>query len=439
MKSLNTPKFLKEMDYLLFVSMALLIGIGIASIASAGVDAEGFRFSNEYAKQLLWAATGLLLLLLALAFDLSRIKDYMVFAYIGILIVLLYTRFAGRLVNGARAWIGVGEYGIQPAEFAKLITILYLAGYLDGSEHKGSLPRLLGSGIIVGLPVLLILSQPDFGSALVFFPILLTMLFVGNLDLRYTLFILLSMGGTFALMILPLAGKYFFAPGNMVELAYQRETILFLAAVFFFLVLGLALWGWFAFKKKYYFWLSYFFGVVDTSILLSYAAGKVLKEYQLMRLMVFLNPNVDPQGAGWNIIQAMTAIGSGGFFGKGYLQGTQSHARFIPQQSTDFIFSIIAEEWGFVGSFVLIALFCFFLLRILYLLGSTKDNYSRLVGAGLFGMFIFHFMINVGMAIGIMPITGIPLYFISYGGSSLWAAMIGVGFLLGISARRYRM
>ena len=439
MKRLQLPKFLKEIDYLLFISMSLLIGIGVASISSAGIDAEGFRFSNEYAKQVVWVATGFILLLLALVFDISRLRDYVVFAFAGILIVLVYTRFAGKLVNGARAWIGIGEYGIQPSEFAKLITILYLADYLDGSEHRSSMARLLGSGAIVGLPVLLILSQPDFGSALVFFPILLTMLFVGKLDLRYTLFFVLTIAATFVLMILPLAGKYFFPPGNIIELGFQRGNILLFGAIFFFLVLGLALWGWFAFKKRYYFWLSYFLGVFDASILLSFGAGKVLKEYQLMRLMVFLNPNIDPQGAGWNIIQAMTAIGSGGFLGKGYLQGTQSHSRFIPQQSTDFIFSIIAEEWGFIGSFTLILLFCFFLFRILHLLEATKDNYSKLVCAGLFGMFVFHFMINIGMAIGIMPITGIPLYFISYGGSSLWNAMIGVGFLLGISARRYRM
>jgi len=439
MRQFQLPKFLSDIDYsMLFISL-ILIGIGVLSIASAGIDADGLRFSNEYVKQLIWVATGALLALIAMGLDISRLKDYTLFAYAAIILILVYTRFAGRVVNGARSWIGIGEYGIQPSEFAKTITILFLARYLDASEQENNFKRLIVSGIIIGIPVLLILSQPDFGSALVFFPILLSMLYVGKLDTRYTLFIVLSVATTFILLILPLAGKYFFSPGNLIDIFYQRKLLLQLVVSFFILVLGLSTWGWISFKKKYYFWLAYVFSVLDVSIAISFVAHKVLKEFQIMRLMVFLNPNIDPQGAGWNIIQAVTAIGSGGAMGKGYLQGTQSHARFIPQQSTDFIFSIIAEEWGLLGGVIIIGLFGILLYRIVSLIETTKDRYSLLVCGGFFGMFFFHFMINVGMAIGIMPITGIPLYFISYGGSSLWAAMAAIGFLLGISARRYRM
>lgn len=439
MKQLQLPKFIADIDYSLLAVSTALIAIGILSIASAGIDAEGFRFSTEYIKQMIWAATGALLVLAAMTIDISRLKDYTFLAYLAVILILVYTRFAGRLVNGARSWIGIGEYGIQPSEFAKISTILFLARYLDASEQMSSFKRLIVSGAIIGIPVLLILSQPDFGSALVFFPILVAMLFMGKIDSRYTLFILLTVAMTFLLLILPLAGKYFFASGNLIDLFFQRTMLVNLIVAFFLLVLGLAAWGWVSFKKKYYFWLSYIFSILDLSIAISFVAHKVLKEYQIMRLMVFLNPNVDPQGAGWNIIQAVTAIGSGGIAGKGYMQGTQSHARFIPQQSTDFIFSIIAEEWGFIGGLILIVLFAALLYRIVSLIETTKDRYSMLVCSGFFGMFFFHFMINIGMAIGIMPITGIPLYFISYGGSSLWAAMTAVGFLLGISARRYRM
>lgn len=439
MRHFQMPKFFSDIDYyLLFTSLAL-IAIGILSIASAGVDAEGFRFSNEYIKQLIWAVTGILLAVIAMSLDISRLKDYFLFAYAAIMLVLVYTRIGGRVVNGARSWIGIGEYGIQPAEFAKIITILVLARYLNASEQHSDAKKLLFSSIIIGIPVLLILSQPDFGSALVFFPILISMLFVARLDKRYTLFFVLVVAFTFLFMILPLAGKYFFGPGNLVEVFYQNRTALNLVAGIFVLVLLLSSWGWVTFKKKYYFWLSYTFAIMGVSGVISTIASKLLKEYQIMRLMVFLNPNIDPQGAGWNIIQAVTAVGSGGLTGKGYMQGTQSHARFIPQQSTDFIFSIIAEEWGFLGSVFVIGLFCFFLYRIINLIETTKDRYSSLVCSGFFGMFFFHFALNVGMAIGIMPITGIPLYFISYGGSSLWAAMMATGFLLGISARRYRM
>lgn len=439
MKTIQVPKFLADMDYLILTCVFLLIGIGILSIASAGVDADGFRFSNEYLKQIIWAVSGFILMLIAVSLDISRLKDYFIFAYLFILLILIYTRLAGRVVNGARAWLGVGDYGIQPSEFAKIITILFLARYLDAAEMESSFKKLVVSSIIIGLPVLLILSQPDFGSALVFFPILIAMLFMADVDKRYVYFILGTLVTTFILLVMPLAGSYFFPKGNPVELLYQRKMVLNVITGFSILVLALSAYGWLKFKKRYYFWISYFFSIFNVSILISFVAQKVLREYQIMRLMVFLNPRVDPQGAGWNILQSITAIGSGGFSGKGYLQGTQSHSRFIPQQSTDFIFSIIAEEWGFLGSLALVGLFCLLFYRIVLLIETTKDRYSALVASGIFGMLVFHFIINVGMAIGIMPITGIPLYFISYGGSSLWAAMTAVGFLLGISARRYRM
>ncbi len=439
MRHFQLPKFISDLDYSILILSLLLSAVGVASIYSAGIDSDGVRFSNEYSKQIIWAVSGLVIMIAAMALDISRLKDYTLFAYVAVLLLLLYTRFAGRVVNGARSWIGIGEYGIQPAEFAKIITVLFLARYLDASEQSSSFKRLVVSSIIIGIPVLLILSQPDFGSALVFFPILIVMMLVGGIDRRYILFILLSIGCTFLFLMLPLAGKYFFPDGNILDLFFQRPRYVFMVSGLFFIALALSLWGWLVFKKEYYFWLSYAFSILDLSILLAYAGHKVLKEYQIMRLMVFLNPNVDPQGAGWNIIQSVTAIGSGGFAGKGFLQGTQSHARFIPQQSTDFIFSIIAEEWGFIGGLIIIALFFLLLYRMLGLVSSTKDKYSMLVCSGIFGMFSFHFMINVGMAIGIMPITGIPLYFISYGGSSLWSAFLAVGFLLGISSRRYRM
>ena len=170
----------------------------------------------------------------------------------------------------------------------------------------------------------------------------------------------------------------------------------------------------------------------------SYFLRNFLKDYQITRLIVFMNPGIDPQGAGWNVIQSMTAVGSGGLFGKGWLMGTQSHYRFLPQQSTDFIFSIIAEEWGFAGSLLVLALFSVLLARGYLILLSARDRYAALVSAGVVAMIGFHVFINIGMAMGIMPITGIPLFFLSYGGSSLWTALIGVGLLLNIHIRRYR-
>jgi rod shape determining protein RodA len=170
----------------------------------------------------------------------------------------------------------------------------------------------------------------------------------------------------------------------------------------------------------------------------AYAARRVLQEYQIMRLIVFMDPYVDPRGAGWNIIQSVTAVGSGGAFGKGFLQGTHSHYQYLPQQSTDFIFSILAEEWGFLGGVTIFALFILILGRGVYILAQAKDRFAASLAAGVVSMFFFHFVINVGMAIGVMPITGIPLFFLSYGGSSLWTGMMGVGVLMSIYTHRYK-
>jgi rod shape determining protein RodA len=156
-----------------------------------------------------------------------------------------------------------------------------------------------------------------------------------------------------------------------------------------------------------------------------------------MRLIVFLDPYIDPKGSGWNIIQSITAIGSGGFWGKGYLQGTQSHYRFLPQQSTDFIFSIFSEEMGFIGGVLLFSLFLLIVLRLLNIMKTTSDPFGAYIVAGFSGMLVFHFLINVGMTMGIMPITGIPLIFLSYGGSSLLSALIGIGISLSIYVRRF--
>ncbi|MBQ3824700.1 MAG: rod shape-determining protein RodA, partial [Spirochaetaceae bacterium] len=190
------------------------------------------------------------------------------------------------------------------------------------------------------------------------------------------------------------------------------------------------------FRNRYYTWISTIFGIIVFSLVASVAMGKVLKPYQVSRLIVFMDPSVDPRGAGWNIIQSKIAIGSGNLFGQGFLRGSQSHLQFLPEQSTDFIFSILSEELGFAGCCLVFALYFLILMRILYIIRSTTNNYGYYISAGILGMLFFHFIVNVGMVMGIMPITGIPLLFLSYGGSSLWTAMICIGLLISISTRR---
>jgi rod shape determining protein RodA len=204
------------------------------------------------------------------------------------------------------------------------------------------------------------------------------------------------------------------------------------------LIMAIALFGFLRFKKRYFYWIVYSAAIFILSLGASFGAHRVLKDYQIMRLIVFLDPNVDPRGSGWNIIQSITAIGSGGLLGKGYLQGTQSHYRFLPQQSTDFIFSIFSEEWGLLGGMLVFILFLIICLRLIRIMRTTSDTYGSYIVAGLSAMYAFHFLINVGMAMGIMPITGIPLLFMSYGGSALTSAMTGIGFAMSIYRKRFQ-
>jgi rod shape determining protein RodA len=263
------------------------------------------------------------------------------------------------------------------------------------------------------------------------------MTFIAGVSIRYLLFLVATISLSGVLMVLPLWQRYIKqnALPSLGILANSRFIQSVMVALGFIAVF--ALFGFFLYKKRYFFWILYGTMVVILSLGLSFIGRRVLKDYQIMRLIVFLDPNIDPQGAGWNIIQSITAIGSGGLMGKGYLQGTQSHYRFLPQQSTDFIFSIFTEEWGLLGGLLVFALFLLICLRLLRIIKITADSFGAYIAAGLAGVYIFHFLINVGMTMGIMPITGIPLLFMSYGGSSVISAMTGIGLCLSIYVRRY--
>lgn len=437
MKFQNFKRLFGDIDYYLLFSCFLLCTLGIIAIYSSGIDAEGAIISNEYLKQILWFGIGIFLLIAAALFDFSRYKDIVWVFFAFAILLLIITLLAGRVVNGARSWLGIGGIGIQPAEFTKVATVLMLARYLESAEFDSSFKKLLITGIIMIIPLALILAQPDFGSALVFVPAALVMLTLADVDFRYILFGVLSIFGVFLFLSLPLYASNHPNPENIIYTAITHENVLIAILIFVLVISIISGIGWLKFKKRYYYWFSYSMAILAISMIGAVAAHSILKPYQIMRLLVFIDPSIDPKGSGWNILQSITAIGSGGFLGKGFLQGTHSHARYIPQQSTDFIFSIIAEEFGFIGCTVLFILYGILFFRCVFLIETCKDRFSQLVIGGLLGIFAFHFMINIGMAMGIMPVTGIPLYFVSYGGSSLWTGLISIGILTGISARRY--
>ncbi len=430
---------LASFDLVLAGAAVALIAIGILFIYSSGINANGVQVSSEYLRQVVWALSGIVLMVIFAMLSYTTLRTLSLYIYGVGLFLLLLTLVAGRTVNGARSWLGFQVIGIQPAEFVKIATILFLATYFTGIGNGiRELPRFLLGLVIVLIPIALIVLQPDMGEALAFFPIFLLMALVAGAQPRHVVFILFAGVLAFVLASIPTlharsgaSGVSFF--GLLSDTEIMRYLLLAAAVVS-----GLALLGWRSFRQRYFFWLAWAGGVLVAAGLMSAALRMVLKDYQIMRLVIFVNPQIDPQGAGWNIIQSVTAIGSGGLHGKGWLHGTQSHYQFLPQQSTDFIFSILAEEWGFLGALLVFALFLAIFLRGISIVWASREDYAMLTGTGILSMIFFHVLVNVGMAMGIMPVTGIPLMFLSYGGSSLWTGMIGVGILMNISRRRLR-
>lgn len=423
----------------MIAAVIILVIIGTLFIYSSGITSTGELVSREYQKQIIWAVSALIIMLLAATVDIKRVSDHFPLIYALSVGLLIYTRVFGKVVNGAKSWIGIiGDYGIQPSELMKITTALFLARYLDTSSHEpSSFKRFTFSFAIIALPMALILVQPDFGTALVFIPLYLFMAYAGRINKRYLLFFILT--GTLAIIltIMPLWQKLLVAKPSLVLRIFYDVPYVYYTIAIFFAVMVFSFFGFKLFKKKYYYWTIYVALIFFLSLIASVAGHLFLKDYQIMRLVVFLDPSIDPLGSGWNILQSITAIGSGGISGKGFLAGTQSHYRYLPQQSTDFIFSIIAEELGFIGGLVIFALFFYILIK-LSLLIRTQNNITRAsFVSGIFGIIFFHFVINAGMAMGIMPITGIPLLFLSYGGSSLWAISLGLGLCLGIGARKF--
>ena len=433
------PRDLLGIDYFLLFSTLILTVTGILFIYSSGINAEGELVSTEYIRQTIWAAAGFVLIWGLSAVDYRRFRDLSPYLYIGILLVLIYTMFFGRYVQGARRGIGVGIFGFQPSEFAKIITIIFLARFLDSTKRDGSnLVRFIFACAIVFVPMGLILLQPDLGTALVFFPILLVMLYISGFSARYVLFLVFMIAATIVLTLLPYWEQFILKnPRQFFSILYNFRFIGLCSLVIAF-ILGIAVLGYRMYEKRYFYWISYTMMILLFSLYASYAAHRILKEYQIMRLIVFLDPGIDPRGAGWNIIQSMTAIGSGHLWGKGFLQGTHSHYRYLPEQSTDFIFSIFGEEFGFLGSLFIFGMFLLISVRMIKIMKSTVDTFGIYIVAGLLGMYVFHFLVNVGMTMGIMPITGIPLYFMSYGGSALITAMAGIGLAMSVYIRRFR-
>jgi rod shape determining protein RodA len=306
--------------------------IGILFIYSSGINSSGELVSNEYIKQIVWASAGLAAALVLSMVNYRRLYNFSPYLYLIVLIPLVYTMIFGRMAHSTR-WLRIGIFGIQVSELAKYTTIIFLARYLsDTGKSNNSFVRFIVSCLIVLVPMGIILIQPDLGTSLVFIPILLTMVFMAGIPLRYVLFSVSCIVVTGILTVLPLWQTHILRRSVPIMGMLTNLRLIIIVIIALSIIMGIALFGYLKFRKRYFFWMLFTAAILVFSLGASYGTRMMLKNYQLMRLIIFLDPNIEPRGAGWNIIQSVTAIGAGGLTGQGYLQGTQSHYRYLPEQ-----------------------------------------------------------------------------------------------------------
>lgn len=432
-------KIFTMFDYFLILLVSLLILFGILFIYSSNINSNGVLVSNEHSKQIIWAVVSFIVMIIFTIMDYRRFENMSRFLYalaIFLLIIVLIPKI-GIKVKGARSWLGIGSIRFQPAEICKILFTLYLAQYLDNSRDEQPLKRFIIATVIMGVPVGLILLQSDLGSATVYIPVYLVMCLFAGIPIKMIVYVL-SLGLlSIFYSCLPLWNIHIAKnPVKIISLlTITKYRVILIFASGLITLIGVIVRKYFH-GPKWAYWVTYVFSIISISLIASYILSKVLKDHQIWRLIIFMDPSVSPDKYGWNIIQSKIAIGAGGLFGKSYLHGTQSHGRFLPEQSTDFIFSILSEEWGFFGGILVFLIYTVILLRILYIIKHTNSNYGVYVASGILSIFAYHFFINIGTVMGITPVIGIPMFFMSYGGSSLLTGMICIGIIQSINCRR---
>ncbi|HER08194.1 MAG TPA: rod shape-determining protein RodA [Bacteroides sp.] len=464
-----------NIDWISIILCLVIIGFGWMNIYSANILEDGagsFDMSQRYGKQLIWIGASLILAVLVFILD---AKFYIYFAYVlyGIIIlVLIGVLLFGREINGAKSWFVIGGFQIQPSEFAKPFTALALAGLM--TSHNFSLKKftgLLQTGLIILLPAVLILLQPDLGSTVVYFSFIfvlfregfsanmmimlagLILLFFATLMIQQPLILLIITGvsllaylGTArslkkTVILAVTAGALFGILYAVNKYLLDARFSLFMTGLATVVPIGLLLTV-IVIRSREIRYLKILAGMCIAILFVvsvDYGMHRILKPHQQQRIYVTLGLEDDPQGVGYNVNQSKIAIGSGGFTGKGYLNGTQTKLHFVPEQSTDFIFCTVGEEWGFLGTTFVILLYVGLLLRMIVLAERQRTTFSRIFGYGFIAVLFTHFLINIGMTIGLLPVIGIPLPFFSYGGSSLWAFTIFLCIFLRLDANRLEL
>lgn len=402
----------------LYVVLVFIGWINLYSASKTETHFEIFDFSALYGKQLIWISFSLILIVIILFLETKFYIQFASIFYLISILSLLGLFVFGKHVNGATSWYGIGNFSLQPTEFTKAAVALGVAKLLEDKQFDLKLiSNQLKAILILLIPAILIILQPDPGSALVY----LTFFFVYYREGLPKSYIVIS-------LLLLFTSIFIIKFGFM-----SIEIIALLLFILFMLYMHK--------YKKYFFrkyWIQYIGFYLATSIFIfgTFYLYEKLPQRHIDRINLTLNIVKDSKNTGYNTRQSEIAIGSGGLFGKGYLEGTQTKGDFVPEQHTDYIFSTVGEEWGFVGSSIVIILFIIFILRIVKLAELQKTKFSRIYGYGIASIFFIHFTINVGMVIGVIPTIGIPLPFFSYGGSSLWAFTILLFIFIRFDANR---
>ena len=395
-------------DYLTLILILALVGGGTIAIYSATSVAD-VDTNNFFVRQILWAVLGTIVMITVSFIPLRVINRFSYWFYGSALFFLLLVYAVGKVGQGAERWLIIGPVHIQPSEFAKLATVLAVSKFLsDKYADVNKLKYFLISVGLILVPFILIARQPDLGTSLVFLALVIPVLFWAGLN-WFSIFTILT-------------------PLLTMILSFNFFSCLFLMLT---ITIVLILSG-----KKPIILVSVFLLNIIVGIITPFLWDQ-LRPYQQQRILTFISPEQDPKGAGYQIIQSQVAIGSGGIWGKGYMNGTQTHLRFLPAQHTDFIFSVIGEEFGFFGVSVILLIFMLLIIRLIAIASAIRQSFASMTVIGIATIILVHVIINIGMTIGMAPITGLPLPFLSYGGSSLMANLIMMGIVLNISRTKY--
>ena len=433
----NSSNFLRNMDWLtvgIYLLLALMGWLNIYAASNNEAVPNPFSPSMEYGKQFIWLCLSLVVAFAIMQIEGEFFERFSVIFYAVVILLLILVLLVGKEVNGAKAWFGVGAFGIQPSEFSKFATSLVLANYITQSKVRfKNLKTRVSAFLIIALPAGLILLQPDTGTVLVFAAFIFAMYregLSGN--------ILIIGFGAIILGIIAILMSY-----TTIQYPILGETNGLPLLVL--ILIGLAILSILAVRsiilprhrRRIIVWISVS-AIASIAYVgsMTFAVDSVLKAHHKKRIEILLGLDDDPQGAGYNVKQSKTAIGSGGWTGKGFLNGPFTKYGFVPEQSTDFIFCTVGEEWGFLGSAGIVILFAVLIIRILVLAERQRSQFARVYGYCVASIFFFHLFINIGMVIGLAPVIGIPLPFFSYGGSALLGFTILIFIMLRFDAER---